>query len=84
MLNLRLGVWLANPRLVGGLGEADGEPHTYKPLVRPTYLLRELIGKNNLRGKFLYISDGGHYENMTELAATWKAIPQAASARAAA
>ena len=64
MLNLRLGVWLANPRLVGGLGAEDGEPHTYKPLVRPTYLLRELIGKNNLRGKFLYISDGGHYENM--------------------
>ena len=64
MLNLRLGVWLANPRLVGALAEVDDEPPTYKPLVRPTYLLRELIGQNNLRRKFLYISDGGHYENL--------------------
>jgi len=64
MLNLRLGVWLANPRIVTGLADVDGKPPTFKPLVRPTYLLRELIGKNNLRGKFLYISDGGHYENM--------------------
>jgi hypothetical protein len=64
MLNLRLGVWLANPRLVKGLGDVDGRPPTYKPLVRPTYLLRELLGQNNLRRKFLYVTDGGHYENL--------------------
>ena len=64
MLNLRLGVWLANPRLVNSLEEVDGVPPTYKPLVRPTYLLRELLGQNNLRGRFLYVSDGGHYENL--------------------
>ena len=64
LLNLRLGVWLANPRLVGGLlADGDNEP-TYRPLVRPTYLLRELLGKNNLRKKFVYVSDGGHYENL--------------------
>ena len=60
MLNLRLGVWLANPRVVGEL-EAES---TFKPLVRPTYLLRELLGQNHLRRKFLYVSDGGHYENL--------------------
>ena len=65
MLNLRLGVWLANPRVLGRAAEtSDGEAPPFTPLVRPTYLLRELIGKNNLRGKFLYITDGGHYENM--------------------
>ncbi|MEP7111835.1 MAG: hypothetical protein ABI862_01095 [Ilumatobacteraceae bacterium] len=64
LLNLRLGVWLANPRLVNALEDVDGKPPTYKPLVRPTYLLRELVGQNNLRGKFVYVSDGGHYENL--------------------
>lgn len=64
MLNLRLGVWLANPRLVGALDGIDDEPPSFKPLVRPTYLLRELFGQNNLRRKFLYVSDGGHYENL--------------------
>jgi hypothetical protein len=64
MLNLRLGVWLANPRMVSAVSAADDTPPTYKPLVRPTYLLRELIGRNNLRRKFLYVSDGGHYENL--------------------
>jgi hypothetical protein len=64
MLNLRLGVWLANPRLVGKPSDVDGKPPTYKPLVRPTYLLRELIGQNNLHRKFVYVSDGGHYENL--------------------
>jgi hypothetical protein len=64
MLNLRLGVWLANPRLVSALpGVPGGEP-TYQPLVRPTYLLRELFGKNNLHQNFVYVSDGGHYENL--------------------
>jgi hypothetical protein len=61
MLNLRLGVWLPNPRLVS---ELEGEAPTFKPLVRPTYLLRELLGQNSLRRKFLYVSDGGHYENL--------------------
>ena len=60
MLNLRLGVWLPNPRLVGNLAGDS----TFKPLVRPTYLLRELLGQNNLRRKFIYVSDGGHYENL--------------------
>lgn len=64
VLNLRLGVWLANPRLVNALEDLDGKPPTYKPLVRPTYLLRELLGQNNLRRKFVYVSDGGHYENL--------------------
>ncbi|MEY2402360.1 MAG: hypothetical protein QOJ08_2471, partial [Ilumatobacteraceae bacterium] len=64
MLNLRLGVWLANPRSVKSLEDVDGVPPTYKPLVRPTYLLRELLGQNNLRRKFVYVSDGGHYENL--------------------
>ncbi len=34
------------------------------PTPRPSYLLRELLGMNPLNGKFLYVTDGGHYENL--------------------
>jgi hypothetical protein len=31
---------------------------------RPSYLLRELIGRNRVDSKYLYVTDGGHYENL--------------------
>jgi Patatin-like phospholipase len=31
---------------------------------RASYLWRELFGHNRLDGKFLYVTDGGHYENL--------------------
>ena len=60
LLNLRLGVWLPNPRRVAALG--DGE--RFEPLVRPTYLWREMFGQNHLDSPFVYVADGGHYENL--------------------
>jgi hypothetical protein len=60
LLNLRLGVWLPNPRLVS----ADDPAWKPSTLVRPTLLFREMLGRNRLDAKFLYVSDGGHYENL--------------------
>jgi hypothetical protein len=31
---------------------------------RPQYLWKELFGRNRLGDKFLYVTDGGHYENL--------------------
>jgi hypothetical protein len=39
-----------------------GKRHYPKP--RPSYLLCELLGLNRLNSKFLYVTDGGHYENL--------------------
>ena len=94
LLNLRLGVWLPNPRIVDKLpaaGTATGSdttksrerrlhawanpmmkvpfigaevrrPGVPKPSLR--YLGRELFGLNHASHEFVYVSDGGHYENL--------------------
>jgi hypothetical protein len=87
LANLRLGVWLPNPRVVGaGIGlkqtnqtygakrtatdtprpPATGAKPRYRYLSRPRpdYLLRELLGINRIDSRYLYITDGGHYENL--------------------
>lgn len=59
LANIRLGVWVPNPRWVA----ADGEnPVPSRP--RPSYLARELLGLNSVDAKYLYVSDGRHYENL--------------------
>lgn len=61
LANIRLGVWVPNPRYVN-------DPSTslagrlQRP--RPHYLWKELFGRNRLEDKFLYVTDGGHYENL--------------------
>ena len=69
--NVRLGVWLPNPRLVaGGVGlkkprhAVDDETYNYLSRPRPDYLVKELTGRNRVDARFLYITDGGHYENL--------------------
>lgn len=68
LANIRLGVWVPNPRRVQGQqkacdGGAQGRLNPYgRP--RPSYLIRELIGRNRVDGKYLFVSDGGHYENL--------------------
>lgn len=34
------------------------------PRPTPYYLLKELLGWNSINDKFLYVTDGGHYENL--------------------
>ena len=54
LLNLRLGVWIPNPSRV----------HSAPVKPRPWYFLRELVGQNKADSRWLYVSDGGHYENL--------------------
>ena len=34
------------------------------PRPTPRYLIKELFGWNSVNDKFLYVTDGGHYENL--------------------
>jgi hypothetical protein len=61
LANVRLGVWVPNPRVVAG--EKDQWMKRYgRP--RPWYLIKELIGRNRIDARYLYVTDGGHYENL--------------------
>jgi hypothetical protein len=63
LANFRLGVWLPNPRWVSEAGGADHLPRRFaRP--RPIYLIRELFGLNSVDAKYLYVTDGGGYENL--------------------
>jgi hypothetical protein len=70
LANVRLGVWIPNPRYVEKWeqraqlpGQRDAQNDVIK-LPRPKYLFAELLGRNRLDARFLYVSDGGHYENL--------------------
>jgi hypothetical protein len=59
LLNARLGAWLGNP---GPAGE-----NTWKhpgPYSAVASLLREAFGLTNNKCKYVYLSDGGHFENL--------------------
>ncbi|HEX8714201.1 MAG TPA: hypothetical protein VF706_01425, partial [Solirubrobacteraceae bacterium] len=58
--NVRLGVWVPNPRWVASGASWIG---AWRP-PRPSYLLRELFGRNRVDGRYLFVTDGGHYENL--------------------
>lgn len=57
--NMRLGVWIPNPRYAAELA-AMGET-----LPRPGlgYLLKEFAGFHDASDLYLYVTDGGHWEN---------------------
>ena len=59
LANVRLGVWVPNPRWVAARTDWKGYGRA-----RPSYLIRELIGRNRVDSKYLYVTDGGHYENL--------------------
>lgn len=55
--NVRLGQWLGNP--------TDEEAwKANSPSFGNWYLLKELTASANTRARFLYLSDGGHFENL--------------------
>jgi Patatin-like phospholipase len=64
LANIRLGVWVLNPRRINESAGvmATGRNFWHRP--RPEYLWKELFGRNRLEDKFLYVTDGGHYENL--------------------
>ncbi len=55
LFNLRLGWWSGNPR----------NPGTWNQYAPPIgYLAAEIFGAADDRGKYVYLSDGGHFENL--------------------
>jgi hypothetical protein len=63
LTNARLGTWVARPGLL-----TDPEPGWWKspvPLVRrQSFLLREVFGRYPLKLPLIFVSDGGHYDNL--------------------
>ena len=62
LANVRLGVWLPNPANMPGntpdaLPDVPANP-------RQVRLLYEVMGRHRVRSKFLYVTDGGHVENL--------------------
>ena len=61
LFNVRLGAWLPNPELKN-LSADEAKASAPKNALRP--LLRELLGLTDARGDSVYLSDGGHFENL--------------------
>ncbi len=58
-LNARLGVWLGNP------GRPGAATWTFKtPAFGLTNLVNELLGRTTDKSRYVYLSDGGHFENL--------------------
>jgi len=63
LANVRLGVWVPNPRWVAFRLERKKHILVFgRP--RPIYLFKEMLGRNSIRDRYLYVTDGGHYENL--------------------
>ncbi|HEX6160909.1 MAG TPA: hypothetical protein VF111_12135, partial [Thermoanaerobaculia bacterium] len=59
MFNIRLGSWLGNPGLHGQKKYRKAHPTSN---LRP--LAHELTGGSNDQARWIYLSDGGHFENL--------------------
>jgi hypothetical protein len=55
--NIDLGIWLPNPRVVT-------DPNTKFPRVRLGYLLKEILGWYDPADRYVFVADGGHWENL--------------------
>jgi hypothetical protein len=67
LFSVRLGWWLRNPRVLDEDGSALGAPDYYPPPSPPFSLLslvNELLGRTNDTSNYVYLSDGGHFDNM--------------------
>jgi hypothetical protein len=62
LLNLRLGVWMPNPRFACNPTEARATMAFTRPGLR--YLFHEVIGHFDTTDPFIHVSDGGHWENL--------------------
>jgi hypothetical protein len=56
VFDVRLGWWLGNP--------AGKKSHRSAPKFALVHLMRELFGLTNQGSNFVYLSDGGHFENL--------------------
>jgi hypothetical protein len=60
LLNIRLGYWLRNPRHVEDSGKRKRSWNRWANF----YFLLELVGKLNETRRSVYLTDGGHIENL--------------------
>ena len=58
LFNVRLGWWLGNPRMGPKIYRREG------PLLSIRPALDELAGQTTDTGRYIYLSDGGHFENL--------------------
>ncbi len=59
LFNIRLGWWLGNP------GQAGAKTYSGQgPRFAPRPLFEEALGLTNDRSPYVYLSDGGHFENL--------------------
>ena len=58
LFNVRLGWWLGNPRRGPKLYRREG------PLLSIRPVLDELAGRTTDSGNYIYLSDGGHFDNL--------------------
>jgi Patatin-like phospholipase len=64
LTNVRLGVWLPNPaNMPSGCSPDEGRA-SIPANPRQVRLLYEVMGRHRVRSKFLYVTDGGHIENL--------------------
>src|SRR5437879_13879714 len=69
VFNVRLGWWLVNPRVLDEKGRLlkAGKTGPYpspSPIFSLLYLIYELLGMTNDTRRYVYLSDGGHFDNM--------------------
>ena len=58
LFNARLGLWLGNPGPAGDRTYTRGGPRS------SAYLFLEALGQTDSRRGYVYLSDGGHFENL--------------------
>jgi hypothetical protein len=61
LLNIRLGYWLKNPRYVSGQSAIPRRPIANLSCF---FLMREIFGRLYENSNFVYLTDGGHVENL--------------------
>jgi hypothetical protein len=68
MFDVRLGLWVPNPRRSAAAGQrvdgAAGDVPPASPGFAPFRLLSELLGSVDDTSKYVYLTDGGHFDNM--------------------
>jgi hypothetical protein len=70
LFNVRLGVWMPNPMnptQQRRVRDRQGPAPTlakWRGWVPPPYLFLELFGANSIYRQWVYVTDGGHYENL--------------------
>lgn len=69
LFNVRLGAWLPNPnvpepRILDSFRKTRTQLNRSGPRLAVSTLLNELRGRSDAEGDYIYLSDGGHFDNL--------------------